>query len=560
MKNNLCQTSEVVRSGSSKNRRNAETSEVSALSIVLLACLLAVLACTSSNLPVDYSRITQVAAGPTGTPAAGGGYASPVPTSTLVPATPPVTTVPTATPRPTQNIALSPTPDATRPSLLDRSVVEHYTVARGDTLGQIGEHYGVSAAQIAQANQMKVTDTLFVGQKLLIPLPDTQNFGPDLKILPDSEFVNGPGAVGFNLAAFIASQHSFLSTYAEDVAGSYLDGTVDSATLTASEIVQLVADRYSVNPKVLLAVLEYQSGWVTSRAPGDNTRAYPLGRVEAGREGLFRQLGWMANQFNAGYYGWRAGSVASFGFTDGSLRLIPRGLNAGTVGVQNGLAQVLGVDAWTKAVSAGGFSRTYRLLFGNPFALAYEPLLPPGLAQPALQLPFEAGKVWAFTGGPHGGWDTGSPWAALDFAPPAEAEGCTSSDEWVTASVAGVVVRSQYGAVLEDLDGDGYEGTGWVLLYMHVETRDRVAVGTWLQPGDRIGHPSCEGGVANGTHVHLARKYNGEWIPADGSLPFVLDGWTSAGLGQEYDGDLVKGDVTIEACDCRAASNEISRP
>ena len=123
-----------------------------------------------------------------------------------------------------------------------------------------------------------------------------------------------------------------------------------------------------------------------------------------------------------------------------------------------------------------------------------------------------------------------------------------------------MIVRAEYGSVLEDLDGDGYEGTGWTLFYMHIEARDRVEAGTRVEAGDRLGHPSCKGGVSNGAHVHLARKYNGEWIPADGPIPFVLDGWVSVGLGKEYDGKLVYDEIEIEACDCRAAGNEISRP
>jgi len=85
-------------------------------------------------------------------------------------------------------------------------------------------------------------------------------------------------------------------------------------------------------------------------------------------------------------------------------------------------------------------------------------------------------------------------------------------------------------------------------------------VGTLVKAGDHIGHPSCEGGVSQGTHVHFVRKYNGEWIAADGAIPFVLDGWVSRGLGQEYDGLMTLGVQSIEACDCRAAGNEISRP
>jgi hypothetical protein len=87
----------------------------------------------------------------------------------------------------------------------------------------------------------------------------------------------------------------------------------------------------------------------------------------------------------------------------------------------------------------------------------------------------------------------------------------------------GLIVRSGNGIVVIDLDGDGYEQTGWAVLYLHIATKDRIALGSWVETGDMIGHPSCEGGVTTGTHVHIARRYNGEWIPADQTLPFVLD-------------------------------------
>jgi hypothetical protein len=116
--------------------------------------------------------------------------------------------------------------------------------------------------------------------------------------------------------------------------------------------------------------------------------------------------------------------------------------------------------------------------------------------------------------------------------------GCAVSGQWVTAVADGFIVRATDGAVMQDLDGDGYEQTGWDVLYMHVFTRDRVQPGSYVYAGDRLGHPSCEGGIANAAHLHIARKYSGEWIPADASLPFVLGGWTSSGTGVEYDGRL----------------------
>lgn len=132
------------------------------------------------------------------------------------------------------------------------------------------------------------------------------------------------------------------------------------------------------------------------------------------------------------------------------------------------------------------------------------------------------------------------------------------SQEWVTAAVSGFIVRASNGAVMEDLDGDGFEQTGWDVLYMHMAAQDRVEAGTYVSVGDPIGHPSCEGGVANAAHLHLARKYNGEWIPADGQLPFVLNGWTSSGNGTEYDGTLQRGSSVLAAAEGITENNQIA--
>ena len=85
---------------------------------------------------------------------------------------------------------------------------------------------------------------------------------------------------------------------------------------------------------------------------------------------------------------------------------------------------------------------------------------------------------------------------------------------------------------------------------MHVGTDGRVPVGTKLNQGDHIGHPSCEGGTATGTHVHIARKYNGEWVPAEGTLAFNLEGWVAHDGSAPYLGTLTRFSQTITACQC----------
>ena len=90
-------------------------------------------------------------------------------------------------------------------------------------------------------------------------------------------------------------------------------------------------------------------------------------------------------------------------------------------------------------------------------------------------------SIGALTTGPHIAWRTGTPRGALDFAPITGEPPCAISTAWVTASAPGLVVRSERGVVALDLDGDGREETGWVLIYMHIAERDRVTLGTWVE-------------------------------------------------------------------------------
>jgi murein DD-endopeptidase MepM/ murein hydrolase activator NlpD len=445
---------------------------------------------------------------------------------------------------------LTPTPDVPRFLPTPRSGPETYVVQAGDTLGAIGLRYGVSVEALMQANGLYDPNALDVGQTLKIPVPTPQATGPSFKILPDSELVYGPMSLTLDLEAFIRSKAGYLASYQQDV---------DGEVLNAAQIVRLVAQNYSVNPRLLLAVLEYHSGWVTNPNPNPATLDTPLGFNDNWHIGLYRQLTWAANALNQGYYRWRVGAVSDWVLADGSVVPVAPSINAGTAGVQNLFAQLDDYPTWLQDVSQNGLSATYSQLFGYPFDLAIEPIVPGNLIQPPMQLPFASGEIWAFTGGPHGGWDEGSVWAALDFAPPGEAQGCVPSDAWVTAVADGLILRAENGAVVQDLGGDGYEQTGWTVLYMHIESRDRVRSGTSLHAGERIGHPSCEGGLANGTHLHLARRFNGEWIPADGSVPFVLDGWVSSGTGVEYDGYLTRNGVIVEAFDGNNPINQIQR-
>ena len=136
---------------------------------------------------------------------------------------------------------------------------------------------------------------------------------------------------------------------------------------------------------------------------------------------------------------------------------------------------------------------------------------------------------------------------------------CSVPADWVTASASGVVTRSGDGIVAIDLDGDGFEQTGWVIFNLHIATDERIQEGMTVDKDDPIGHPSCEGGIATGSHVHIARKFNGEWIAADGPMPFILSGWKVAAGSRIYQGTLTKGDDVVFASPGGARSSIIER-
>ena len=283
---------------------------------------------------------------------------------------------------------------------------------------------------------------------------------------------------------------------------------------------------------MLLALLELRAHWVTGQPSNLAERYYPLGNMDARKKELYPQLAWAVDQLSTGFYSWREGRITEITFPDGTSRRISPGLNAATVGLQFLTAQLEDEASWSGDLySDEGLTAVYEKLFGSPWVRAHsvEPVFPPNLAQPDLNLPFYPNQVWSFSGGPHSPWsqEKNGGRSALDFAPSSTESGCVKSDMWVGASAGGLVTRSDHGVVILDLDGDGHEETGWVLLYLHIATDGRVPLGRFVEAGDPLGHPSCEGGNATGTHVHFVRKYNGEWIAADGPLSFNLSGWTA---------------------------------
>ncbi len=433
---------------------------------------------------------------------------------------------------------IEPTPYATRPPYAPGELVD-YTAQPGDTLPALAARFNTTEAEIRTANPVIPLDatTMPPGFPMKIPIYYEPLWGSPYQILPDWHFVNGPAAAGFNTGAFVAQQPGWLNGYVEYAA---------DANRTGAQIVDYVSQNFSLSPRLLLALLEYQSGALSD--PQKPNTDYYLGERSYLHRGLYLQLVWAANTLNNGYYAWRLGDLTEYEHpADRRIERPDPWQNAATVAMHYYFSRNLPRLDFTLATGPDGFAAAFSRLFGNPWENP-QPHIPASLQQPYFLLPFEAGKSWNYTGGPHTGWGKGEPYAAIDFAPSGVSE-CNATDQWVTAMAQGIVARSEGSIVELDLDGDGDTRTGWVLFYLHVADQGRAAVGRQLNAGDPLGHASCEGGESTGTHVHIARKYNGEWLQTAGVIPFEMEGWVVKNAGVPYKGSLVRFSQVVIASD-----------
>jgi LasA protease len=433
-----------------------------------------------------------------------------------------------------------------------------YTSQSGDSLNVVAIHFGVSASDIKSPQPLSATGFINPGTLLFLPAQTSQvPITPSQRIIPDSELVDSPSAVGFDIKTYVNSAGGKLS--------NYTDYLTDVGTISGAEDIRRISLGSSISPRLVLALIQYYTGWVQGQPkPGlDESKlfGYHNPSYDPKYPSLYQSMRLVIQDLLTGYYGWRAGKLDELEFPDGSRLRIAPDLNAGTVALQYFFSRHLDQADWLKVIEPeSGFMAQYRSMFGDPWVRANDlgPLFPPNLIQPPFTLPFDAGVPWTLTGGPHPAWEAESAWGALDFAPPASVSGCFSSDAWVVAVATGLIVRSESSYVVLDLDGDGFEQTGWVMIYQHIATKDRIPSGTRVNAGDHLGHPSCEGG-ATGTHVHIARKYNGEWVAAGAPLPFVLSGWTAHAGNVAYVGTLTKSDQVVTASQVSEHQSQIIR-
>ena len=154
-------------------------------------------------------------------------------------------------------------------------------------------------------------------------------------ILSDGQFVYGPNVGSFETRQFLEAQTGMLRDY--------------------GELVECQAQYYSINPKVLLTIIEMQSGLVTE--PRSSPEAIRFAVQYRDAEGLQSQIAWLAEELYRQFY-WhlyvyepgqkQIGSDLEFVFQDGITVKTSGSLNAATYALQATLAQVSTYERWQR--------------------------------------------------------------------------------------------------------------------------------------------------------------------------------------------------------------------
>lgn len=367
-------------------------------------------------------------------------------------------------------------------------------------------------------------------------------------ILADGQFVYGPNVGNFDVEEFLRS--------------------LDSPLLPCAAVLADKASYYSVNPRVLLTVLEVQDSLVTGRQENaELARVAEYEDIAKCDERLEVLTKDMVQHFYARLYGSTpsAKTRLALSLSTGEETYLAMNTNAGSLSILATLAPLSSETQWqslTLTEDRNSFVQTWLRLFpdSDPLDNSNQILAPTAPPADLLKLPFACGDTWYFSGGPHdydGNCDGGDPWSAVDFAP--GGVGCAiPTDRWITSPASGTVSRVDCGGCQVYVD----HRDGWGTRFYHV-ANVQVGGGQPVSQDQHIGNPSCKpasggscggcSGYATGTHVHHDLMYNGAFYSIDGAL---LEGWGVHSAGC-YGGYLQKDSQQVWA-GARVASTACS--
>ncbi len=310
-----------------------------------------------------------------------------------------------------------------------------------------------------------------------------------------------------------------------------------------TEVLVSLSSLYSVSPRLLLSLMEVQSGLLSTPAPTGEQLAWAAGfRGDQGnRRGLFAQLRWLTRELRAALRDYALlgpTELPPLRFADGSQTAAPTDLSRYV------LSRALAPTTTPGRLEGllGSVAPTYQRLFGLDPRL--EPLDWPPPAEPFLTRPAERNmpvtsffdhdapflrpngslltfwgraetdRAFAYDG--HTGWDyaMGPPDRVLAAAPGRIVFAGFSDDGCATPA----------GAVIID------HGNGYRTLYWHL-ARVSVTTGAEVMRGAVLGIAG-DTGCARGAHLHFQVQYLGRDVDPYGWCGRDPDPWANNPVGQ----------------------------
>jgi LasA protease len=321
----------------------------------------------------------------------------------------------------------------------------------------------------------------------------------DEQVFSDALFLYGRDAEAFDLAGYLAVHAPLLRD--------------------KQELLAHWSGYYSINPKVVLALMELKSGLMS--APSQEKLRAPFAELSKAR-GFAGQLRDVLQQLSQRFYGFE-----DYQRRQPSLGDQRSGQNAG---VLNGAsAALLGLlyDTSSEPLvlmrkpSLQGFTQHFAQLFntapeqmrGNEssraMVLAASALPPTNM----LQLPWYQGYSWQ-SNGAHSHTGSGSPYSSIDV-----------SYDWPGWGAATYSVAAAHGGrvtVMSRCQVRVTHANGWATNYYHMDNI-RVSNGEAITVNTKLGSYAgnrnaalCEGGSSTGPHLHFSLLYNGRYVSLQG--------------------------------------------
>lgn len=382
-----------------------------------------------------------------------------------------------------------------------------------------------AAPSSAAANNINAP-TAAAGAEVPPPAP------PRAAIIDRERFFFEPNFNTAEIQAFLETQAGPLKNFR---------ATVGDREHSFAEILGSQTSLYSINPKVVLALIEQQSGMITSAAPSDDQQKWMLGfrGEEEKRAGWVAQVRWAIRELHRAQRDFPAGPELTY--ADQTRSPLPPGLSIADYAIARVLAQTTSAADLPAKLDGNdrSFVAVYTRLFGDPRD-SVQNLPPP--AEPFLSNPMggpydtqsffdhespflqPSGDIVTYRGDRsvdmpydgHDGWDLG-------MLPPNP----------ILAAADGTVIfagNSDDGcgiakAVIID------HGNGYRTLYWHL-TEPTVETGQQVKRGEQIGIVGSSGCVT-GPHLHFQVQYLGRDVDPYGWCgPSDSDPWATHPAGQ----------------------------